>query len=74
MFNFTDVGDVFGSYTLFECFLAWPSLHPFTEMFLVIVCSAMNTSTDRQVSKGRGMGGKFLPKLSLHKARVMLNS
>ncbi len=43
MFNFTfmpDVGMGYVSldlYTLFECFLAWPSLHPFTflEMFLL---------------------------------------
>ncbi len=43
----------------------------FLEMFLVIVGSAMVTSTDGQVSKGRGMGGKFLPKLSLHKRSVL---
>ncbi len=43
MFNFTFMPDVgmgyvsLDPYTLFECFLAWPSLHPFTflEMFLL---------------------------------------
>ncbi len=43
MFNFTFMPDVgmgyvfLYPYTLFECFLAWPSLHPFTllEMFLL---------------------------------------
>ncbi len=41
--NFTFMPDVgmgyvsLDPYTLFECFLAWPSLHPFTflEMFLL---------------------------------------
>ncbi len=45
MFDFTFMPDVgmgyvhvsLDPYTLFECFLAWPSLHPFTflEMFLL---------------------------------------
>ncbi len=43
MFNFTFMPDVgmdyvsLDPYTLFECFLAWPSLHPFTflDMFLL---------------------------------------
>ncbi len=53
MFNFTFLADVgmgyvsLDPYTLFECFLVWPSLHPFTflEMFLfvyVFFCTSMS--------------------------------
>ncbi len=41
MFNFTFMPDVgmgyisLDPYTLFECFSAWPSLHPFAKMFLL---------------------------------------
>ncbi len=48
MFNFTfvpDVGMSLDPYTLFECFLVWPSLHPFTLFgyyLLVLICFASN--------------------------------